>query len=128
MCERLKNDFAHLAALVMATIMIFHVRSKFTAVGRKEILTFFYVYVLLTSVSLVLDAGVMQASNDGPYMWFVAVPEPKTAKNRWHFDLRAPADRDTEVARLEDLGARVSRRGPDLTVMADPEGNEFCVE
>ena len=64
----------------------------------------------------------------GPNMWFVAVPEPKTAKNRMHFDLRAPGDRDTEVARLEALGATVSRRDEDLTVMADPEGNEFCVE
>ena len=67
------TDFAHLAALLMATIMIFHVRSKFTAVGRKEILTFFYVYVLLTIISLVLDAGVMPASTGGPFLWFTAV-------------------------------------------------------
>jgi hypothetical protein len=61
-------------------------------------------------------------------MWFVRVPEPKTAKNRLHFDLRAPGAIQDEVARLVALGAVVLRAGDDLTVMADPEGNEFCVE
>lgn len=66
------TDFAHLAALFMTAIMIFHVRSKFTAVGRKEILTFFYIYVLLTAVSLVLDAGVLGSNNQGAFLYFVA--------------------------------------------------------
>lgn len=57
----------------MTAIMVFHVRSKFTAVGRREILTFFYLYMGLTVVSLVLDAGVLQAANTGPFPWFVAV-------------------------------------------------------
>jgi hypothetical protein len=64
----------------------------------------------------------------GPNMWFVRVPEPKTAKNRLHFDLRAPGPIQDEVARLVALGAAVLRPGNDLTVMSDPEGNEFCVE
>ena len=64
----------------------------------------------------------------GPNMWFVRVPELKTAKNRMHFDLRAPGTVVDEVARLVALGATVLRPGEDLTVMADPEGNEFCVE
>jgi Glyoxalase-like domain len=63
-----------------------------------------------------------------PNMWFNQVPEPKTAKNRLHFDLRAPADMAEEVTRLEALGAAVVRRGAAITVMLDPEGNEFCVE
>ncbi|KAG9782543.1 Chitin synthase export chaperone [Exophiala dermatitidis] len=67
------TDFAHIAALGMTAIMIFHVRSKFTAVGRKEILTFFYIYTLLTIISLVLDAGVIHATNTTAYPWFVAV-------------------------------------------------------
>ncbi|KIW60383.1 hypothetical protein PV05_00600 [Exophiala xenobiotica] len=67
------TDFAHIAALGMTAIMIFHVRSKFTAVGRKEILTFFYIYSLLTMTSLVLDAGVIQATPETAYPWFVAV-------------------------------------------------------
>jgi hypothetical protein len=64
----------------------------------------------------------------GPNLWFTRVPEPKTAKNRVHFDLRAPGPVEAEVARLEKLGATVIARHPHLTVMADPEGNEFCVE
>ena len=50
------------------------------------------------------------------------------AKNRMHFDLRAPGTAEDEVARLERLGAVVVRRHPSNTVMQDPEGNEFCVE
>lgn len=73
-------------------------------------------------------AFVEAAGWGGPNIWFTAVPEPKTAKNRMHFDLRAPAAVDDEVARLERLGATVTGRHQDHTVMADPEGNEFCVE
>jgi len=73
------TDFAHIAALGMTAIMIFHVRSKFTAVGRREILTFFYIYSLLTIISLVLDAGVLQATNSGAYAWFVAVQNGLTS-------------------------------------------------
>ncbi|KAF2453606.1 chitin synthase III catalytic subunit [Lineolata rhizophorae] len=53
------TDFMHILALVMTVIMVIHVRSKFTAVGRKEITTFFYIYMLLTIASLILDAGVV---------------------------------------------------------------------
>lgn len=65
--------FAHIGALIMTTIMILHVRSKFTAVGRKEILTFFYIYLLLTCFSLVLDAGVIPATQSGVFPYFVAI-------------------------------------------------------
>lgn len=64
----------------------------------------------------------------GPNMWFVRVPEPKTAKNRMHFDLRAPGSLGDEVGRLAALGATVETPGEALVVMKDPEGNEFCVE
>lgn len=67
------TDFAHIGALIMTTIMILHVRSKFTAVGRKEILTFFYAYLGLTCVSLVLDAGVIPATSSGVFPYFVAI-------------------------------------------------------
>jgi hypothetical protein len=46
----------------------------------------------------------------GPNMWFIRVPEPKTAKNRMHFDLGAPGSVAAEVARLEGLGAVVAER------------------
>ncbi|KAJ4424275.1 Chitin synthase, class 7 [Gnomoniopsis sp. IMI 355080] len=61
----------HIVALVMTVIMIFHVRGKFTAVGRKEIINFFYIYLLLTFISLVVDAGVTPPGS-GPYPYFVA--------------------------------------------------------
>ena len=60
---------------------------------------------------------------------FLRNPDEKRGKNRWHFDL-APADQDAEVARLEALGARRADIGQgevDWVVMADVEGNEFCV-
>ena len=73
-------------------------------------------------------AFVEAAGWGGPNMWFVRVPESKTAKNRMHFDLRAPGPVPDEVARLEGLGATVVSADDSLTVMHDPEGNVFCVE
>ena len=65
-----------------------------------------------------------------PDILFLRVPETKSVKNRLHLDLR-PDDQDAEVARLESLGAvRVSigQEGSEgWIVLADPEGNEFCV-
>ncbi|EHY90250.1 VOC family protein [Saccharomonospora azurea] len=63
---------------------------------------------------------------------FIQVPEPKTVKNRLHFCLRPDVPRDEEVQRLLGIGATLvdDRRRPDGTgwaVLADPEGNEFCV-
>lgn len=55
--------------------------------------------------------------------------EAKTTKNRWHYDL-APDDQEAEVRRLEELGARrtdIGQRDVSWIVMADPQGNEFCV-
>lgn len=70
----------------------------------------------------------------GPAMLFIPVPEPRTAKNRVHLDLR-PTDRtrDEEVARLIELGARLvedhrTPEGAGWVWLADPEGNDFCVE
>ena len=74
-------------------------------------------------------AFVEPAGWGGPTLWFQQVPEGKVAKNRMHFDLRAPdGDVAGEVRRLQGLGATVLRDGEGLVVMADPEGNEFCVE
>ena len=65
-----------------------------------------------------------------PDLLFLRVPEDKAGKNRLHLDLR-PEDQEAEVSRLEALGARrVSvGQGEDVTwvVLADPDGNEFCV-
>jgi hypothetical protein len=68
-----------------------------------------------------------------PGLIFVPVPESKTLKNRLHIDLAPGPDDDqaAEVRRLEGLGARRIDvgQGADVrfVVMADPEGNEFCV-
>jgi len=66
-----------------------------------------------------------------PTILFQKVPEPKAVKNRVHLDLRGDSMAE-EVARLVGLGATViaERSLGDAvrwTVMADPEGNEFCV-
>jgi len=71
-------SFAHIAALIMTVIMILHVRSKFTAVGRKEISAFFYIYMLLSFVSLILDSGVIPPGS-GPYPYFSAVQNGLTS-------------------------------------------------
>ncbi len=78
--------------------------------------------------STATKAWVEPAGWGGPILWFQQVPEGKTAKNRQHFDLRAVGPVRDEVQRLEALGARVVQPGHDHVVMADPEGNEFCVE
>ncbi|WP_433824386.1 VOC family protein [Actinoplanes sp. CA-015351] len=73
-------------------------------------------------------------SADGRHrLLFIEVPDAKQGKNRLHFDLRpTEGTRDEEVARVIELGATVvdDRRHADGTgwaVLADPEGNEFCV-
>ncbi|MCX4846028.1 VOC family protein [Streptomyces sp. NBC_00893] len=69
----------------------------------------------------------------GRRLLFQRVPEPKTTKNRLHLDVHAePGRRQAEVERLVGLGATVLRevaeQGGSWTVLADPEGNEFCVQ
>jgi Glyoxalase-like domain len=66
-----------------------------------------------------------------PTLVFVTVPEDKTVKNRLHLDIR-PVDGspEAEVERLIGLGARRAGVGDGTqpwAVLADPEGNEFCV-
>jgi hypothetical protein len=58
--------------------------------------------------------------DDGPVFWFCEVPEAKRGKNRVHVDVTGHVDE------LVARGATVLDRRPDWTVMADPEGNEFC--
>jgi hypothetical protein len=66
-----------------------------------------------------------------PTLLFQRVPESKTVKNRLHIDVRAVGtDQATELQRLLGLGARQIDIGQgDVTwvVLADPEGNEFCL-
>ena len=81
------------------------------------------------------DEGIVSIGPpDGswPTIDVVAVPEGKTVKNRLHLDLRADGTSTAaELQRLLELGARHADvgQGPDVSwaVLADPEGNEFCL-
>jgi hypothetical protein len=69
----------------------------------------------------------------GRRLLFQAVPEAKQGKNRLHVDLHVgPGQRDAEVRRLTEIGAKVLHRveaqGGTHVTMADPEGNEFDVQ
>ncbi|GAA1032279.1 MULTISPECIES: VOC family protein [Amycolatopsis] len=75
-------------------------------------------------IGITLDSGVT--------LLFIAVPEPKTTKNRLHLCLTPDVPREEEVDRLLKLGATLHsdhRRedGSGWAVLRDPEGNEFCV-
>jgi hypothetical protein len=89
-------------------------------------------------------SAVVDPDGAGPRMFFQRVPEGKTTKNRVHLDVRAApglegeermAALEAECDRLVALGARRLRRfepdpplGAGFLVMADPEGNEFCLD
>jgi predicted enzyme related to lactoylglutathione lyase len=76
---------------------------------------------------------VIGPSDNAPVgMCFMPVTDVKTVKNRVHLDVTTRAeDRDAEIERLVALGARrvdIGQTGEEAwTVLADPEGNEFCV-
>ena len=77
------------------------------------------------------DGEVMIGTHEDafPLLFFVRVPEAKAGKNRLHIDL-TPEDRDAEVERLVNMGARnvdIGQGTVGWVVLADPEGNEFCV-
>ncbi|MER7701505.1 VOC family protein [Kitasatospora sp. NPDC097605] len=88
--------------------------------------------------------SIVDPAGRGPRVWFQRVPEPKTAKNRVHLDLKVGGGREVPpavrtrrvtatVERLTGAGATVLRimDEPDMAyyavVLQDPEGNEFCV-
>jgi len=80
------------------------------------------------------DREIVIGADDNAFVGicFMPVTNPKTVKNRVHLDLTSSAaDRDQEIDRLLALGARqvdIGQTGAESwTVLADPEGNEFCV-
>lgn len=76
--------------------------------------------------------GAVEIRQDGqgtPALVFVSAAGAKTTRNRLHLDLR-PVDTEAEVERLVDMGARhvaAGRDDPGVTMLADPEGNEFRI-
>ncbi|CAN5679225.1 VOC family protein [soil metagenome] len=78
------------------------------------------------------EVAIEKSDESGPAILFLKVSDAKAGKNRMHFDLN-PDDQAAEVDRALSLGATHveigQERDPDVTwkVMADPEGNEFCI-
>ncbi|KAL0950564.1 hypothetical protein HGRIS_007366 [Hohenbuehelia grisea] len=64
--------FVHIVAIIMTAIMIYHIRSKYTAVGRKEIVMFFWMYAVIELLAIFLDSGIIPTAN-ASYPWFSAV-------------------------------------------------------
>lgn len=99
-----------------------------------ELLAAFWTDVLGWRVVERDDEGVSIGPDDGA-LWgidFLRVPDgPKTGKNRLHLDLNATdRDQDAELARLLELGATpvdIGQQDVSWHVLADPEGNEFCL-
>ena len=79
------------------------------------------------------EAYLIDARGRHPALLFVPVPESKSVKNRIHLDLRPAVRRDDEVERIVALGGTLvadhrKEDGSGWAVLADPEGNELCVE
>lgn len=78
------------------------------------------------------SGGHLLTASDGSERQLGLMPSDseKLTKNRIHFDLRPDTNQTAEVERLEGLGAQridIGQTGVTWVVMADPEGNEFCV-
>lgn len=73
-------------------------------------------------------AWVEPAGWGGPSLWFQRTGMPRAEGNRQHFDLRVTVPLDVERDRLLSLGASVVADHVGHYVMADPEGNQFCLE
>ena len=86
-----------------------------------------------TEIEAYIEKNLGPSNADGyPDLLFIKTPDQKSVKNRLHLDLR-PENQMEEVERLEKLGAKRIEIGQSSysettwIVMADPEGNEFCV-
>lgn len=64
--------FIHIAALIMTAIMVYHIRSKYTAVGRKEIVLFFYLYALSEVLVIFLDSAIIPTYS-AAYLYLTSV-------------------------------------------------------
>lgn len=75
------------------------------------------------------DVVLKAPAGAGPDWLFLGVPEGKSVKNRIHFDF-TPDDQEADVERVIGLGARrvdIGQGEQSWVVLADPEGNEFCI-
>lgn len=120
-----------------AGVRIFNV--TFDAVDPRR-LAAFWARLLSATPAQVSDDLVRLAPDDPrlPHLLFLKVDDPRSAKNRIHLDLAA-GDVDAELSRMLALGAvpvdpldeekpaRRQANGLEWVVLADPEGNQFCV-
>jgi hypothetical protein len=67
---------------------------------------------------------IVDPTGTGPPIWINEVPEPKTVKNRMHIDVIGATD---ELLALGATLVRAQDADIDWDILADPEGNEFCV-
>ncbi|PLW45925.1 hypothetical protein PCANC_11477 [Puccinia coronata f. sp. avenae] len=74
--------FIHIIALIMLLLMILHIKSKYTAVGRKEIVHFFYFYAVVTLASFFLDSGIIPSSSK-LYPFFAAFETGMLSATFW---------------------------------------------
>ncbi|MFC9971555.1 VOC family protein [Spirillospora sp. NPDC127200] len=104
------------------------IRDLIVDCADPELLASFWGRLLGREVVARTGPYVWLARGGGPGMGFQKVAEPKPGKNRVHFDVASP-DPAAEQRRIEDLGGRLLGRyaAGGFLVMADPEGNEFCV-
>jgi predicted enzyme related to lactoylglutathione lyase len=75
------------------------------------------------------EVAIERSDETGPALLFARSPDTKRVKNRIHFDLN-PDDQDAEVRRAKELGAvdvDIGQKDVSWVVLADPEGNEFCI-
>lgn len=127
-------------ALRWYTIVVDSADPQALARWWREVLDWELVYDAADE-AVIIPKGLPDAASESLDDWlrlgqglvFVQVPEAKAVKNRLHIDLapHTSQDRDAEIARLLALGATKADvgQGDDVTwtVLADPEGNEFCV-
>lgn len=118
---------------------LLRVTSRIAAIAidavRPRVVAEFWCAVLGWEALEVDDDGDYSMGPSGtawPMIDVLGVPENKSVKNRLHFDLRADGtSTEAELQRLLDLGARRAdvgqRSGVSWVVLADPEGNEFCL-
>ncbi|GAA3850282.1 VOC family protein [Streptomyces sedi] len=110
----------------------------FDCAGEPYELAGFWAALLGRSISSTDEPGdeevLVEAPDEGPGLLFVRAEERGAVRSGIHLDLQ-PTDRTRaeEVARALDLGARLvadrtTENGRGWVVLADPEGNEFCVE
>ncbi len=76
------SALVHILGIAITIIILLSIRSKYTAIGRKEIMAFFYMYIGLTGISLVVDSGVIPVET-ASYPYFVSVQNGLSSAVCW---------------------------------------------